>query len=106
MVMILTDGEENTSSKFTRAAVMAQIKRLEATGSWEFMFVGANQDAIAVGRSYGMSAKNCLTYSSAPTTQTETFKCMSATMVTYRSAPSKSAYGGFTAEQRRKAIAK
>lgn len=99
MVMILTDGAENASRSFTRAAVMATIKRLEATGDWQFVFVGANQDAIAVGESYGMSAKNCLSYSATPNYQNETFKCMSANVAAYRSA-SKSMYGGFTPAQR------
>ena len=101
MVMILTDGAENTSREFSRKAVMASIKRLEATGNWEFVFVGANQDAIAVGASYGMSAKNCLSYGATPTYQNQTFKCMSANVSAYRGA-SKYSYSGFTPAQRAK----
>jgi len=99
MVMILTDGAENTSKEFSRKAVMTTIKRLEETGDWEFVFVGANQDAIAVGASYGMKAKNCLSYGSTPMYQNETFKCMSTNVTAYRSA-SKSSYSGFTPAQR------
>jgi len=86
MVMILTDGAENASQKFTRAKVMATIKRLESTGDWQFIFVGANQDAIKVGRSYGMSAQNCLSYGATPEYQANTFKCMSANVAQYRCA--------------------
>ena len=99
MVMILTDGAENASKKFSKKDVMDKIQSLEATGDWEFVFVGANQDAIAVGASYGMRAKNCLTYGATPEYQNETFKCMSENMTSYRFA-TKSSYHGFTPAQR------
>lgn len=99
MVMILTDGAENASNKFTRESVMANIKRLETTGSWQFVFVGANQDAIKVGQTYGMSAQNCLSYSATPEYQNQTFQCLSANAATYRGG-CKSSYSGFTPAQR------
>jgi len=99
MVMILTDGAENASKSYTKNAVMTNIKRLESTGDWQFVFVGANQDAIKVGHSYGMSAKNCLSYGATPAYQNQTFKCMSANAAAYRGL-SKSLYSGFTASQR------
>ena len=66
MVMILTDGCENASKSFTHKSIMDSIKRLEATGNWQFVYVGANQDAIKVGESYGMQMQNCLSYDATP----------------------------------------
>ena len=100
MVMILTDGAENSSKKFSKKNVSDKIKRLEATGKWEFVFVGANQDAIAVGASYGMDAKNCLSYGATPEYQNQTFKCMSDNMTSYRFASKSDDYNGFSSAQR------
>ena len=66
MVMILTDGCENASKLFTHKSIMDSIKRLEATGNWQFVYVAANQDAIKVGNSYGVQTQNCLSYDATP----------------------------------------
>jgi uncharacterized protein YegL len=46
IVAILTDGEENASSKYTQAHVSDLIAEKRAQG-WEFVFLAANQDAFA-----------------------------------------------------------
>lgn len=60
--MILTDGHENSSKEFDRAKVMALIKHQTETYSWQFLFLGANQDAIAAGASIGVAASNAMSY--------------------------------------------
>jgi Mg-chelatase subunit ChlD len=44
---ILTDGEENSSSSYTWLDVSKRIQHQTETYSWEFLFLGAGQDAIA-----------------------------------------------------------
>lgn len=48
LAVILTDGEENASHEVTGEQVKAMIEEREAKG-WTFIYLGANQDAWAVG---------------------------------------------------------
>lgn len=51
--VIMTDGEENASHKFTNEQVKALVNHQRDTYSWEFVFLGAGIDAFAVGAGYG-----------------------------------------------------
>lgn len=54
IVCIITDGGENASREFSQAQVKALIEARQQDG-WSFIFLAANQDAFAVGASYGIS---------------------------------------------------
>lgn len=54
IMVILTDGEENASINATRSEVMDMVKEQQEKYSWEFMFLGANQDAIGNGAALGI----------------------------------------------------
>ena len=77
IVMVLTDGQENSSAKFTNKHVMKLIRHCEKR-NWTFTFIGANQDAIATGTGIGFKADNCLTYTADGDHTTETWNSMSA----------------------------
>lgn len=47
IVAILTDGMENASKKFTWHDISARIAHQRDTYNWQFLFLGANADAIA-----------------------------------------------------------
>jgi hypothetical protein len=47
IVAILTDGEENSSRHFTWQDIATRIQHQRETYNWRFLFLGANQDAIA-----------------------------------------------------------
>lgn len=59
---IMTDGMENSSSEFTYPAVKELITRQEQKYSWQFLYLGADQDAIEVGAAIGVRADRSLTY--------------------------------------------
>lgn len=59
--VIITDGQENASKEFDQAKVFAMIKHQQDIYKWEFVFIGANQNAMVVGRSMGINAANCYT---------------------------------------------
>ena len=56
ILAILTDGHENCSQEFTKDVVMNMLKHQQDKYSWEVVYFGANQDAIAVGAGIGLNA--------------------------------------------------
>jgi len=65
--VVITDGEENQSSEFTRDQVFKMIADRRQNSAWEFIFLAANQDAITVGGSYGFAAGSSMTYNDSGT---------------------------------------
>ncbi|GAA1786198.1 MAG: VWA domain-containing protein [Actinobacteria bacterium] len=62
VVAIMTDGMENASHEWTHPAIKALIEQQEQDYGWEFLYLGADQDAIEVGASIGIAPANSLTY--------------------------------------------
>jgi len=82
--VIMTDGGENASKKYTREAIFTVVRTMETEEDWQFIFLGANQDAIQAGGSLGISAKMSSNYSTGATA--ETFHMASTKISNYRSA--------------------
>ena len=62
VVVVLTDGHENSSREWTHDAVSAAIHRQEHDYSWDFVFLGANIDAVAIGQHLGFAPEKSMTY--------------------------------------------
>jgi len=62
IVAILTDGYENSSEKFTWKDISHKILEQTNTYKWQFLFLGANQDAIATAASLNIDAANAANY--------------------------------------------
>ena len=62
--VIITDGEENASRHFDRSRVFAMIRHQTTVYGWEFVFLAANQDAIAAGAQVGIDARYSLSCAS------------------------------------------
>ena len=60
--VIITDGEENASREFQHEQIMEMINRHRDENGWEFVFIGANQDAIRAGGSIGTVRGSSLSY--------------------------------------------
>lgn len=58
LVLIITDGQENSSKEFSHRQIRELILSKEKEGNWTFAYLGANQDAWAVGGSLGISPNN------------------------------------------------
>jgi len=101
LCVIMTDGYENASTKYGIKEVMKLIKSKEKAG-WIFTYLGANQDAWAVGKSLGMKIGNVATYSTSKTT--ETFATLASCNVAYANTSAVSdTYGAmFTTEDKKK----
>jgi Mg-chelatase subunit ChlD len=62
IVVVLTDGKENASTRWGLGAIRDLIERQQQLYSWTFVFLGADQDAIAVGNALWVSSDTCLSY--------------------------------------------
>lgn len=60
--VIITDGEENSSHRYTHEQIRSMIKLQTDTYKWQFVFLGANIDSYAVGQSMGVSAANVMNF--------------------------------------------
>lgn len=52
--VIMTDGLENASTKYSSDDVKKMVKQQEEKG-WEFLFLGANIDAVETAKEYGIT---------------------------------------------------
>ncbi len=59
--VIMTDGYENASRRWSSDNVKRIIAEQEKKG-WEFIYLGANIDAVETGRSFGMRSDRCVDY--------------------------------------------
>lgn len=66
LMCIVTDGYENASEKYSSKQIKSMINDLEKK-SWTFIYLGANQDAFAVGNNIGISSGNILNYQTTST---------------------------------------
>lgn len=83
--VIITDGGENASKDFRNIeAVNSRITEQKNKYNWEFVFLAANQDAMAVGRSLGVGAANSMTYAATGDAVQSVFLGMSKKMSNYR----------------------
>lgn len=76
IVMIITDGEENTSREYKLARIKEMIIHQQEVYKWEFSFLGANQDAFAAGNSMGINHADIGNYNVSKTSYA--FDAMSA----------------------------
>ncbi len=60
--VILTDGFENASREFSASKISEMINHQRNNYKWEFMFIGANQDAVLSAKEIGIPAAAALTY--------------------------------------------
>ena len=62
MFVITTDGMENSSRKYSSEKVKAMIERQKQKYGWEFLFIGANIDAVETAARYGIGADRAVNY--------------------------------------------
>jgi hypothetical protein len=65
LFVVITDGEENASTRHKSSELKERVSQKTAQG-WEFVYLGANQDAFAVGASMGIAAGNTMSYQATP----------------------------------------
>ncbi|MET0243299.1 MAG: vWA domain-containing protein [Flavitalea sp.] len=62
IVVILTDGYENSSKLFNRQGIGDLIRELEATGKWTFTYLGATIDAQEIAQTLNIRKENSMAF--------------------------------------------
>ena len=62
MFVITTDGYENSSHRYTSEDVKRMIERQKEKYGWEFLFIGANIDAVETAARYGIRKDRAVNY--------------------------------------------
>ena len=62
MFVITTDGMENASRRYDSEKVKQMIERQKAKYGWEFLFLGANIDAVETASQFGIGADRAVNY--------------------------------------------
>jgi len=62
MFVITTDGQENASHRYTSKEVKKMIERQKEKYGWEFLFIGANIDAVETAARYGIDRNRAVNY--------------------------------------------
>ena len=62
MFVIMTDGMENASHRYTSQNIKNRIERQKNKYGWEFIFLGANIDAVETAAHFGIDADRAVNY--------------------------------------------
>ena len=62
LFIITTDGMENSSRRYSFAQVKRMVQRQKEKYGWEFLFLGANMDAIDVAGRFGIDSDRAVNY--------------------------------------------
>jgi len=84
LVCIVTDGLENASKEYKLDDIKKLIKQCE-NDDWNFMYLAANQDAFAIGTSFGVSAGNTYSYTASAAGVSYMSTTLNNATVNYRS---------------------
>lgn len=84
MFVITTDGMENASKEFSVDAVKRLIEEKKAKKNWEFLFLGANIDAVKAAGHIGIGADRAVNYHPDPMGTALNYNVVSETVSTMR----------------------
>lgn len=101
IVVIVTDGMENASTEWTRKAVRDLVREQEDKYNWEFIFLGANMDAVAEGGLLGIRPDRSLTFN---VNSNEAILATSQSLVAYAGASRGGGEYKFSDEERLAAV--
>lgn len=95
--VVITDGMENASREMTKTMVLERVK---AHPDWEFVFLGANMDAVAEGSALGTPVASSASYQSQGASVAAAYSALSTNLRSMREGSAENM--AFTEEQRKK----
>ena len=96
IVVVLTDGKEN-ASETSGDAVRGRVEHRQEADDWEFLFIGANQDAVLTAEGMGIGRDRSLTMAHDGEGTRDAYRSTSENV---REARSEGSMSGFDAEDR------
>lgn len=84
IILVQTDGYENSSVETTANDVVNLIQEKESLGNWTFVYLGADQDAFTVGTSIGFRGGNTLSYAGTAQGTSSTYANLASNTVSLR----------------------
>ena len=87
LFVITTDGMENASRKFTIEEVKSLVERYKKKHKWEFIFLGANIDAIDVAEGFGIPKNRTQNFLSDSEGVALNYEVLSETVASFRASP-------------------
>jgi hypothetical protein len=102
IVVTLTDGMENASKQFSLERIGEMIREQRDKYSWDFVFLGANQDAIATAAAMSIPLPSAMSYSTSKAGIAATMAAVSH----YVGAARGGKTAAFSAEERESAMEK
>lgn len=102
LFVILTDGYENSSLEFNNQRINDMITHQRDVYKWEFVYLGANQDAIATAANMGIQANSTMTFTADSEGTQATYEALTTNAINYRTGTSTNL--SFTPEQRSRAM--
>ena len=82
--VITTDGMENASRKYRADEVKRKIEQLKEERGWEFLFIGANIDAVQTAGRFGIDADRAVNYHADKRGTNVLYECVSRTVGSIR----------------------
>lgn len=82
--VITTDGMENASHKYSSDQVKAMVKCQKEKYGWEFLFLGANIDAVETAAHFGIMEDRAVTFHNDAKGQQLNYEVVSKTMSAFR----------------------
>lgn len=86
MFVIITDGMENASQEYNYEKIKAMIDKQKEKYKWEFVFLGANIDAIATAARFGIDEDRAVNYHADTEGTQVSYNAVSEMMLEFRSA--------------------
>jgi len=84
LFVIMTDGLENASRRFGIEAVRQKIEHQTTVYNWQFVYLGANQDAFDVGNRLSIPTTGTITYAATAGGVNNVFASLSSNTTAYR----------------------
>ena len=84
LFIITTDGMENASHRYSYAKVKKMVERQKEKYGWEFLFLGANIDAVETAARFGINEDRAVTYHCDPIGQSLNYEEISKAVRTVR----------------------
>jgi len=93
LMLIVTDGHENKSTEFRRQQIQEMVKHQREKYSWEFVYIGANQDALQVATAMNIAPQNAMNYDASAMGTRDAWVGASSSLRSYRGGGSASVSG-------------